>query len=150
MFYFWERERERESMNGGRAGRKRERQKIQRELCSALTADSRMGGLELTNHEIMTWAEVGRLIDWATQAPLIPLLNSHLKISTLQDEPYDSFFSVFSPIDICLISLISQDSTPPLIHKGYTQRPSQWMPEAVGGAKPYIYYILPMHTWYIV
>ena len=26
-------------------------------------------GLELTNYEIMTWAEVGRLTDWATQAP---------------------------------------------------------------------------------
>ena len=26
-------------------------------------------GLELTNHEIMTWAEVGCLINWATQAP---------------------------------------------------------------------------------
>ena len=25
-------------------------------------------GLELTDHEIMTWAEVGRLTDWATQA----------------------------------------------------------------------------------
>ena len=25
-------------------------------------------GLELTNSEIMTWAEVGRLTDWATQA----------------------------------------------------------------------------------
>ena len=27
-------------------------------------------GLELTNHEIMTWNEVGRPTDWATQAPL--------------------------------------------------------------------------------
>ena len=26
-------------------------------------------GLEPTNREIMTWAEVGPLIDWATQAP---------------------------------------------------------------------------------
>ena len=26
-------------------------------------------GLEPTNHEIMTWAEVGSSIDWATQAP---------------------------------------------------------------------------------
>ena len=26
-------------------------------------------GLELTDCEIMTWAEVGRLTDWATQAP---------------------------------------------------------------------------------
>ena len=27
-------------------------------------------GLQLANHEIMTWVEVGRLTDWATQAPL--------------------------------------------------------------------------------
>ena len=26
-------------------------------------------GLEPTNREIMTWAEVGRLTNWATQAP---------------------------------------------------------------------------------
>ena len=26
-------------------------------------------GLELTNYEIMIWAEVGRLTNWATQAP---------------------------------------------------------------------------------
>ena len=26
-------------------------------------------GLELTNRKIMTWAEVGRLTDWATQVP---------------------------------------------------------------------------------
>ena len=28
-------------------------------------------GLELTDRQIMTWAEVGRLTDWATQAPRI-------------------------------------------------------------------------------
>ena len=27
-------------------------------------------GLEFTDREIMTWAKVGRLTDWATQAPL--------------------------------------------------------------------------------
>ena len=27
-------------------------------------------GLKLTSRKIMTWAEVGRLTDWATQAPL--------------------------------------------------------------------------------
>ena len=31
-------------------------------------------GLELTDRELMTWAEVGRLTDWATQAPLIMIL----------------------------------------------------------------------------
>ena len=28
-------------------------------------------GLKLTNHEIMTWAEVGHSTDWATQVPLL-------------------------------------------------------------------------------
>ena len=32
-------------------------------------------GLELTNLEIMTWAEVGCLADWATQAPQIPVIS---------------------------------------------------------------------------
>ena len=31
-------------------------------------------GLELTNREIMTWAEVGRSTDWGTQAPLVKVL----------------------------------------------------------------------------
>ena len=31
-------------------------------------------GLELTDREIVTWAEVGRLTDWATQAPRDPIL----------------------------------------------------------------------------
>ena len=31
-------------------------------------------GLELMNYEIMTWAEVGRLTNWATQAPFHTLL----------------------------------------------------------------------------
>ena len=26
-------------------------------------------GLKLTDHEIVTWAKIGRLTDWATQAP---------------------------------------------------------------------------------
>ena len=41
-------------------------------------------GLESTNREIMTWAEVGRLTDWATQAPL----NNFLKINDLQFPPF--------------------------------------------------------------
>ena len=37
-------------------------------------------GLELTNCEIMTWAEVGHLIDWATQAPQgIWILNNFIE-----------------------------------------------------------------------
>ena len=48
-------------------------------------------GLELMNCEIMTWAEVGSLTDWATQAPPISffkrsvwVLNGICKLSTLK------------------------------------------------------------------
>ena len=53
---------------------KRERQRIWRGVCT----DSResYAGFELTNREIMTWAEVGRLTDWATQVPLLLLFIS--------------------------------------------------------------------------
>ena len=34
-------------------------------------------GLELTDREIMTWAKVGRLTDWATQAPQHGLYLKH-------------------------------------------------------------------------
>ena len=42
--------------------------------------------LELVNHEIMTWAEVSRSTDWATQAPLDCLVLN----------------SSFIPLDVCL------------------------------------------------
>lgn len=67
--YFWDRERQR--MNG--AGAEREGD-TESEAGSRLWAVSTEldAGLELTNREIMTWAEVGCPTDWATQAPLIP------------------------------------------------------------------------------
>ena len=68
FIYFWDRERQ--SMNGGGA---------EREGDTELEAGSRLwaispepdAGLELTVREIVTWAEVGRSTDWATQAPQI-------------------------------------------------------------------------------
>ena len=62
---FWEREGGREGGGGG--GAERGRQRIWNELC----ADSREpnAGLKLTNREIMTWADVGRPTNWATQVP---------------------------------------------------------------------------------
>ena len=69
-FYLFlkERERERQSMSGVGAEREGD---TESEAGSRLWAVSTKpnAGLELTNHEIMTWAEVGRLTDWATQAP---------------------------------------------------------------------------------
>ena len=66
FIYFWDRERQ--SMNRGRAEREGD---TESEMGSRLWAVSTEpdAGLELTDCEIMTWAEVGRLTDWATQAP---------------------------------------------------------------------------------
>ena len=38
-------------------------------------------GLKLTNREIMTWAEVTHLTDWATQAPRKSILKSFIVFS---------------------------------------------------------------------
>ena len=68
MFIIFERERERENMYlQAEEGRGRGRQRIQSGLCT----DSREpdAGLELRNHEIMTWAKVRGLANLATQAP---------------------------------------------------------------------------------
>ena len=56
-------------MNGGGAEREGD---TESEAGSRLWAISPEpdAGLELTDREIVTWAEVGRLTDWATQAPL--------------------------------------------------------------------------------
>ena len=37
-------------------------------------------GLELTDREIMTWAKVGRLTDWTTQAPLTVFILNEVSI----------------------------------------------------------------------
>ena len=43
------------------------RERIPSRFCTVSTEPS--AGLKLTNREIMTWAEVGSLIDWASQVP---------------------------------------------------------------------------------
>ena len=64
--YFWQRERQSTS----RGGAEREGD-TESETGSRLRGVSteRKAGLEPTNCEIMTWANVGRLTDWATQPP---------------------------------------------------------------------------------
>ena len=66
FIYFWDRERR--SMN--RRGPEREGD-TESEAGSWLWAVSTESdaGLELTDGEIMTWGEVGRTTNWATQAP---------------------------------------------------------------------------------
>ena len=74
MFYLFLRERETDRVWAGEEQRERERE---REGDTESKAGSRFWatstepdmGLELTDREIMTWAKVGRLTDWATQAP---------------------------------------------------------------------------------
>ena len=60
---------ETESMRGGGAERKGDTESEAGSRLWAVSIESD-AGLEPTNREIMTWAEVGRSTDWATQAPL--------------------------------------------------------------------------------
>ena len=66
FIYFWERD------SASQGGAEREGD-TQSEAGSGLWAVSTEpdAELELVNYEIMTWAKVGRLTDWATQAPLL-------------------------------------------------------------------------------
>ena len=65
--YFWEKQRQ----NASGLGAEREGD-TESEAGSRLQAVSTEPdvGLEPMNCEIMTWAEVGRLTDWATHVPL--------------------------------------------------------------------------------
>ena len=65
MFIF---EREKQSMSGGGAEREGDTEPEAGSGLWAVGTEPEMG-LEPTDREIMTWAEVGRLTDWATQAP---------------------------------------------------------------------------------
>ena len=47
-------------------------------------------GLELRNHEMMTWAKVGRLTNWAIQAPLNKFL-------------FNEFYMWFLPLPITIV-----------------------------------------------
>ena len=66
FIYFWERERERQSVNGGEAEREEDRESEAVSRLWAVSTDPDMR-LELTNSEVMTWAEVRCSPNWATQ-----------------------------------------------------------------------------------
>ena len=53
----------------GEGQRERDAQNLKQAPGSVSTEPD--AALELTDREIMTWAEVGHLTDWATQAPLL-------------------------------------------------------------------------------
>ena len=71
MFIFErERERERERQSTSRGGADREGDTESEAGCRLWAASTEPDvGPELTNCEIMTWAKVGRLTDWAIQVP---------------------------------------------------------------------------------
>ena len=64
-----EREKDTQSMSGGGAEKEGD---TESKAGSRLQAVSTEPGaaLQLMNHEITTWAEVGHLTNWATQVPL--------------------------------------------------------------------------------
>ena len=55
-------------MNGGGAEREGDTESEAGSRLWAISPEP-YAGLEPTDHEIVTWAEVGRLTDWATQVP---------------------------------------------------------------------------------
>ena len=67
FIHFWETERD--SVRLGERQKKWETQNLKQAPGSELFGTEPRMGLEPTNHEVMTWAEVRCLNDWATQAP---------------------------------------------------------------------------------
>ena len=66
FIYFWEWGRQ--SVSGRGAERERDTESKAGSRLQAVRTEPD-AGLEPTNREIMTWAEVGRLPDWAIQVP---------------------------------------------------------------------------------
>ena len=65
IYLFWQR------TSGGGGGRGREREDDRGSEADSAECRQPDAGLEFRNCEIMTWAEVGCLTDWACQAPII-------------------------------------------------------------------------------
>ena len=65
--YFWERDTQ--STSRGGAERERGGHRIWSRFQALSCHPRAWGGLELMNHEIVTWVKVRHLTDWATQAP---------------------------------------------------------------------------------
>ena len=74
FIYFWDRERQ--SMNRGGAEIEGDTESETGSRLQAVSTEPNTG-LEPTNREIMTWAEVGHSTDWATQAPRYIFLMYH-------------------------------------------------------------------------
>ena len=64
FIHFWETERD--GVGEGHREKETESEAVSRLWALSTEPDA---GLELMNHEIMTWVEVRHLTDWATQVP---------------------------------------------------------------------------------
>ena len=71
--------RDRDSMSGGGAEREGDAESEAGSRFWAVSTEPNVG-LEVTDHEIMIQAEVRRLTDWATQAPLDNFLSIVMSI----------------------------------------------------------------------
>ena len=76
-------------------GRGRGRHRIWSRLWAVRTGPD--AGLELTDREIMTWAEVRRLTNWATQAPLVLVLFSEID-GSYGNSIFNSLRNYFTPL----------------------------------------------------
>ena len=86
FIYFWETE------WAGEGQREGETQNPKQAPGSELSAQSpEQAGLELTNREIMTWAEVGSSTNWATQVPHL-LFSLPERGSTVMNMDFQFFF----------------------------------------------------------
>ena len=73
--------REKQSMSGGGAEREGETQNPKQTPGLRAVGTEPDAGLKLTSCEIMTWAEVRCLTDWATQVPLVILFKKQKNTS---------------------------------------------------------------------
>ena len=85
--YSFLRDRERQNVSGGGTEIERKTLILKGSRLWAVSTESDVG-LELTSREIMTWAEVGHLTDWAIQAPQSKDLNKGAGAS-LKDTSHD-------------------------------------------------------------
>ena len=105
--FIWDRERQ--SMNGGGSEREGD---TESETGSRLWAVSIEpdAGFELTDREIMTWAEVGRLTDWATQAPQVSLKYDSVSVCKRKECECLATFSQVARISLFHVGMHRQNT----------------------------------------